>query len=86
MLTEMAATGMPIIATRHCDIPEIVIDGETGWLCRERSVDDLVAALRNAVASPSTLALYGHQARHLVETTYDARVNTLDRVYQKFLQ
>lgn len=86
VLTEMAATGMPIIATRHCDIPEIVIDEETGWLCRERSVDDLVAALRNAVASPSTLAEYGRRARHLVETKYNARVNTLDRVYQKFLQ
>ena len=30
VLLEMAATGMPIVSTRHCDIPEVVIDGKTG--------------------------------------------------------
>jgi len=35
-IIEMAATGMPIISTKHCDIPEVIKDGVTGFLANER--------------------------------------------------
>jgi colanic acid/amylovoran biosynthesis glycosyltransferase len=38
---EMAATGMPVVSTRHCDIPEVIVDGVTGLLADERDVDGL---------------------------------------------
>lgn len=85
VLTEMAAAGMPIIATRHCDIPEVVIDGETGWLCAERSVDDIAAALREAVSRPELLLARGRRARRLVESKYDLRSQTLDGIYGEVL-
>lgn len=85
VLTEMAASGMPIVSTWHCDIPEVVIDGETGWLCPERSVDDLEAALRDAVSRPEALVEYGRRGRELVERKYDVRHQGLDRIYQAVL-
>ena len=30
VIIEMSASGMPVISTRHCDIPGVVLDGETG--------------------------------------------------------
>jgi len=49
-LIEMAASGMPIVSTRHCDIPDIVEDGVTGLLANERDVDGLVDCLQRLVA------------------------------------
>lgn len=40
-LIEMAASGMPIVSTTHCDIPEIVLHGLTGLLASERDVSAL---------------------------------------------
>jgi colanic acid/amylovoran biosynthesis glycosyltransferase len=53
-LLEMAASGMPIVATRHCDIPDIVEDGVSGLLAAERDVDGLVACLERLVAAPES--------------------------------
>jgi colanic acid/amylovoran biosynthesis glycosyltransferase len=41
-IIEMAASGMAIVSTVHCDIPNVIISGETGWLARERDVEGLV--------------------------------------------
>jgi colanic acid/amylovoran biosynthesis glycosyltransferase len=46
VLLDAQATGMPVIATRHCDIPEEVRDGETGLLADEKDVAGLAAAIR----------------------------------------
>ncbi|NEO25169.1 glycosyltransferase, partial [Moorena sp. SIO4A5] len=51
-LIEMAATGMPIVSTKHCDIPEVIIDGVTGLLAEERDVEGLVTHLQHLVAHP----------------------------------
>jgi colanic acid/amylovoran biosynthesis glycosyltransferase len=85
VMTELAATGMPTIATRHCDIPEVVVDGQTGWLCPERDVDALVAALRDALAHPERIAAYGRGARALVARKYDVHRHTLDGLYASVL-
>jgi len=86
VMTEMAAAGMPIIGTAHGDIPEIVVHGETGWLCAERSSEDVAAALAEALAEPGRLSDYGRAARRLVERSYDARRVTLDPIYARYLE
>ena len=49
---EAMASGMPVVSSRHCDIPEIVKDGVTGFLAPERDVDGLYDALRRVVQEP----------------------------------
>lgn len=71
-LTEMAATGMPVVATRHCDIPEIVRDGETGLLAPERDVDALASRLRWLAAHPGDWERLARAARRHLEAEYDA--------------
>jgi colanic acid/amylovoran biosynthesis glycosyltransferase len=85
VITEAAASGLPIIGTTHCDIPQIVAHGETGWLCRERDSDALASALRDAVADPERLTRFGAAARRLVERYYDISVQRWDTVYQQFI-
>ena len=81
-MTELAASGMPIIATRHCDIPQLVVEGQSGWLANERDVDALVVALREVVREPHLIAERGQNARRRVEEHYDGRRTTLDEIYR----
>lgn len=46
VLLDAQATGMPVISTRHCDIPEEVLHGVTGILSEERDTDNLAQSIR----------------------------------------
>jgi colanic acid/amylovoran biosynthesis glycosyltransferase len=70
-LIEMAATGMPIISTTHCDIPSIVLHGKTGLLAAERDVDGLSRHLRRYVEHPESWREMLILGRRHIEIKYD---------------
>jgi len=72
-LIDMAASGMPIVSTTHCDIPEIVLHERTGLLAAERDVPALAAHLRRLAAHPESWAPMVEAGRRHVEREYDAR-------------
>jgi colanic acid/amylovoran biosynthesis glycosyltransferase len=45
VLTEAMAMGLLCIGTRHCDIPEVILDGKTGFLCDEGDTAGLAELL-----------------------------------------
>ncbi|GAB4378396.1 MAG: hypothetical protein Kow0075_08270 [Salibacteraceae bacterium] len=45
VIIEAMAKGMPVLATHHSGIPELVQDGVHGYLVKERDVDALAAAM-----------------------------------------
>lgn len=87
-ITELSASGMPVVATRHCDIPQIVIDGESGLLAAERDVDGLAALLSRICASPEIWESMGRAGRAHVEERFDIRkqVRELERWYTASLK
>ncbi len=76
VLLDAQASGMPIISTYHCDIPEEVIDGETGILVPEDSREALAEAILKFFDKPKLLAEYGIAARKHVERNYSAKTQT----------
>ena len=72
-IVEMAATGMPIVSSRHCDIPEVVRDGETGLLADERDAGQLAAHLVRLAADPAAWRPMLDAGRRHIEREYDAR-------------
>ncbi len=86
-IIEMMATGMPVVSSRHCDIPEIVHHMETGLLAEERDVDGLVQHLKWLVAHPDQWAPMLTAGREHVEVEYNARVQGqhLAEIYQELL-
>jgi glycosyltransferase involved in cell wall biosynthesis len=67
-LLEAMALGRPVIAVPVGGVPEIVSDGDTGWLARDGSIDALADALAAAARAGRTeLARRGARARATVE-------------------
>lgn len=73
-LIEMAASGMPIVSTRHCDIPSVVKHGQTGWLAEERDIDGLVEYITWFIDNRNSWREMLESGRAHVEVEYDARV------------
>jgi glycosyltransferase involved in cell wall biosynthesis len=48
---EAMAWETPVLATAVFGLPELIEDGESGWLCEERDVEQLAAGLRRALAA-----------------------------------
>ena len=71
VIMEAMAQGRPAISTYIAGIPELV-DPSCGWLVPASSVDDLRAAMRDALtATPRRLAEMGREGRRRVEASHD---------------
>jgi len=86
-LIEMSASGMPVVASRHCDIPEVIVDGASGFLVPERDVDALAERLLYLADRRETWEDMARAGRTHVEEEYDAalQVQRLEGVYRSLL-
>ncbi len=86
-IIEASASGMPVISTWHCDIPEVVIDGESGYLVPERDAEALAACLTDLASDTSRWAVMGRHGREHIEKHYDARhqAEKLEGIYDSVL-
>ena len=83
VLKEAMASGLPVLATRHGGIPELVEDGVSGFLVPERDVGALAERMRHLAAHPETWPALGSAGRAKVEREYDIeRLN--DRLVELF--
>lgn len=69
-LIEMLATGMPIVATRHCDIPEVTPEGS--WLAEEGNPESLEEELRDCLQQADQWPEVGKRGREFVERHHSA--------------
>lgn len=88
VLLDAQATGMPVIATTHCDIPDEVIHNKTGLLSPEKNVELLA---KNIITfyemSDLQYQEMAKNARTHIEDNYDIKNNAveLNRVYNKLI-
>lgn len=67
------AWGTPVLATDVFGLPELITDGETGWLCKPRDVRALADGLDRALSAPATTyEAIAAAARTLVETRHSS--------------
>jgi glycosyltransferase involved in cell wall biosynthesis len=75
VLSEAGAAALPAISTRVAAIPEIVRDGETGFLIPPGDEAALTSALEWLVADPDLRRQQGRQAAELINRHYNAAQN-----------
>lgn len=72
-IMEAMASGLPVVATTHSAIPELVENGRSGWLVPERDPDALAARLAQLAGDPDARAAMGRAGRARVLAEFDAR-------------
>jgi glycosyltransferase involved in cell wall biosynthesis len=65
-ILEASASGLPVVSTRHAGIPEVVVDGETGFLVAERDVEGMAQQMGRLVTDPALAAALGQAGRRRV--------------------
>ncbi len=78
---EAMACGTAVVASRVGGIPEVVVDGETGWLVEPGDAPALGQALRAALADPARARSMGEAGRRRVEAHF-----AWDRIAERTLE
>lgn len=83
-LTEAAASGLPIVATRHSGIPEIVVDGVNGFLVEEHDVEAMADRMLELARTPQRWSDFGRAGRALAEQKFaqDAAIGHYERLIE----
>ncbi len=79
-ILEAQCAGLPVIATRHAGIPEVVVPGQTGFLCEEGDVsqmtEHMIQVLRMDAAETNEMS---RAARQRILTAF-SQEQTLDKL------
>ncbi len=70
VVLEAMSDGVPVIASAVSGIPEIVIDGETGWLVPPERSAALAAALIEALSDPEEARVRGEAGRQRLDQRF----------------
>jgi len=81
-ILEAGAAGLPVVSTRHAGIPDVVVEGETGFLVAERDVTGMAAQLQALLQDPERCRTMGASARQHIHDNFSsgAHVDRLGRV------
>jgi glycosyltransferase involved in cell wall biosynthesis len=87
-LTEAVLVGKPVVATAVNGVPDLVIDGRTGYLTRAGRPEELAARILEILALPDRGAAMGTAGAAGLATRFevDEMVTGLDAVYQEALR
>jgi len=85
VVLEALAMGVPVLASRVGALPELIADGENGYLCDPTDINGFVKRLTLLAQSPETLARLRTGARTYAEQHLDQR-GSLQRYRQTFAE
>ena len=67
---EAQLSGLPVVATRHAGIPEVVLEGQTGLLVDEGDEDGMAQAIAHLLLDPAFAARLGDCGRRRVQERF----------------
>ena len=70
-ILEAQALGLPVLSTRHADIPNVVIPGESALLSDERDIQGLAANIMRLLKERDSWSRMGESGRRHVEENHD---------------
>jgi glycosyltransferase involved in cell wall biosynthesis len=87
VLLEAMSYGLPVVATRVGGVPEIVCDGENGFLVQENDLDAIVDYIRTLAANAELRNRMGASGRSIVTESHSAArlAEALLKVYEQTL-
>jgi colanic acid/amylovoran biosynthesis glycosyltransferase len=88
VIVEGAMMGLPVISTLHSGIPDMVLQGQSGYLVPERDVDAMAQKLIQLMNQPQDWQAMGKRGSEHACARYDVRLlnEQLVEIYQQVLQ
>lgn len=88
VLMEAQATGLPTVSTFHSGIPEIIINGKSGFLVPEQDVNALVNKIDILIENPEIWSKMSKCGRKFIEKEYDIKIlnQKLVQICQKLIE
>jgi glycosyltransferase involved in cell wall biosynthesis len=87
VLMQALAVGLPVVSTTTGSIPDVVAEGDSGFLVPPRDADALADRIGRLLTDAELRAAMGRRGRQSVERSYsiDRMVDELERVYQRVM-
>ncbi len=86
-ILEAGAVGLPVVSTRHAGIPDVVLEGETGFLVEERDLSGMADRMLRFAVDPALAEKMGEAARRWIESEFSTakRVGNLWKIIESCL-
>ncbi|HCU80655.1 MAG TPA: hypothetical protein DGN60_05775 [Chloroflexi bacterium] len=87
VLLEAMSLSLSIVATEVGGIPEVVVDGETGWLVQSKDSDALAGSILAALRSPNKMLECGRMGKLRVQNIFSVEKMIIDteKIYNLLL-
>jgi L-malate glycosyltransferase len=82
---EAMAAGTPVVATAVGGVPELIRDGETGYLVQPADVESLAAGIIHVLSRPEEARAVGARGRDFVRRTFEMQrmVSAVESLYEE---
>jgi glycosyltransferase involved in cell wall biosynthesis len=79
---EASAAGLPVIATRHAGIPDVIIENETGLLVDEYDIDGMAENMKRILDNPGYAQEMGRAGRENIKLHFsmERHIDTLNQL------
>jgi glycosyltransferase involved in cell wall biosynthesis len=81
-ILEAAATGLPIVSTRHAGIRDAVVHNSTGFLCNEGDTEAMADYMIKLARDPQLAGKMGKASREFIVANFSMndRIRTLEKI------
>lgn len=83
---ETSAAGLPVIATNHAGIPDVIIDNETGFLVDEHDVEGMASKMIQILENPALAKEMGLKGKENIQNNFTLQryIDVLDKLIAAF--
>jgi glycosyltransferase involved in cell wall biosynthesis len=84
-IMEASAAGLPVIATLHAGIPDVIIDGTTGFLVPEHDVDAMSEKMLSLLENKTLAKQFGNNGKERIKIHFSLKryLDVIDDVIVK---
>lgn len=87
VVLEAQAMGLPVVGSIHAGIPELLLEGETGLLARERDWKTIAEHILYIIKNDNFWQKLSHQGQERVNTSFNLHTQTqaLENIYDSLI-
>jgi glycosyltransferase involved in cell wall biosynthesis len=87
-IMEASAAGLPVIATLHAGIPDVIIDGTTGFLVDEHDVDGMAEKMTLLLENKTLAKQLGNSGKERMKSHFllQKHLDVIDNLVEKTIR